>query len=339
MPRSAFWYHPDVAVLITGLGYLGVPLAAELLRRGEQVVGLENFFCTPRSAVRLLRASPGFSLVEGSVSSRRALQRAFASAEVSLVYHLAAQPSAHPQAATVAYTERTNLVGPRLLLDALPRDRRCVVVLGSSFRVYGDLPSDEVTEETCYGRMADLAHLSKIYAEKLLELYAHRDGFAAVALRLGVVYGLGPCMKLDRRFMTVPNLFCQQAAQGEPLRVFAGAARPTGFIHLRDAVSALLEAPRLARPGFRAVNAAAELLGVDQVAELVARRAAARGLRVSIERDGSVEPRPTPRVASSLAEIGFRPTRAMADSLDELLDYFAAAAGRPPIPPAPASPR
>ncbi|MBI4491301.1 MAG: NAD(P)-dependent oxidoreductase [Chloroflexi bacterium] len=312
-----------MAVLITGLGYLGVPLAAELLRRGERVVGLDNFFSTSPDQVRALQASPGFSLVRGSITSRRALERACSGAEITLVYHLAAQASAHPQAAPTSYTERTNLVGPRMLLEALPRESVRTVILGSSFRVYGDALGGLVTERHEYGRMADLAHLSKIYTEKLLELCAHRDGYSAIALRLGVVYGLGPCVKRDPHFLTVPNLFCLKAVRGEPLEVHSGANRPVGFIHLRDAVAALVEAPRLARPGYRAVNAVADVLSVPRVAGLVQQRAAARGLQVVVS-GAPAAPGPEPwSVQSSLAEVGYCPTERMATSLDELLDHFA----------------
>lgn len=318
-----------MAVLITGLGYLGVPLAAELLRRGMRVVGLDNFFSTSPRHLRAVAAFPNFTLIRGSVTSNRTLERACSVEAIQLVYHLAAQPSAHPQAATPGYTERTNLVGPRKLLDALATATGCTVVLASSFRVYGDDLPPIVTESTPYGRMADLSHLSKIYAEKLLELYAHRTGLKAIALRLGVVHGLGPCMKHDRRFMSVPNLFCHQAVRGEPLQVHRGAAYPMGFIEVSDAVTALVDAPRLAQPGFRAVNAVTEMLSVPEVAELVRERGASRGLRVQVSNGRSAPASAIPTVASSLDEIGYRPTRLMASSLDEVLDYFERLERRP----------
>src|SRR5207248_8564430 len=65
-----------------------------------------------------------------------------------------------------------------------------------------------------------------------------RSGVAFVSVRLGVTYGVSPIMKTTPTFMTVPNLFCQRAARGEPLQVFED--RPVAFIHVQDAAQALI---------------------------------------------------------------------------------------------------
>jgi nucleoside-diphosphate-sugar epimerase len=198
-------------------------------------------------------------------------------------------------------------------------------VYGSSFRVYGDDLPEVVDEDTPYGRIGDLSHLSKVYAEKLLEMLADQQPVAVVSARLGVVYGLGPLMKTDPRFLTVPNLFCLRAATGAPLVVNAGANRPIGFLHLDDAVTALRWSATLALThgsGARAVNAVSEVLGVGEVAAVVAREAAARRLVARIEGAGPLTGERW-SVRSSLDDLGFVPARRMHESLGEVLDYYA----------------
>ena len=148
---------------------------------------------------------------------------------------------------------------------------------------------------------------------------------SAVSVRLGVVYGLGPLMKDDPRFLTVPNLFCMRVVAGEPLTVHAGANRPIGFLHLDDAVQALRVAAKVVHArgsGSVAVNAVSEVLGVGEVAAIVEREARARHLRASVEGAG---PLTGPRwsVTSSLDSAGFRPTRTMRETLGAVLDYYA----------------
>src|SRR5438067_2580347 len=115
--RSHDYGGGALSVLITGLGYIGAKLAEELLEAGESVVALENFFCTPRAALAQLARRPGLTLVEGSINHPATLRKAFQSARVHALLHLAAQPSAHPLAATPRHPELTNLVGTRLVLD------------------------------------------------------------------------------------------------------------------------------------------------------------------------------------------------------------------------------
>lgn len=325
-----------MTALITGVGYIGAALAESLLADGERVVGLENGFSTVPAVLRRLSRHPRFTLVRGSINSETSIHRAVQATiddsgrnRLDAVYHLAAQASAHPQAAPPTYTEQTNLMAPRLVYEAAVSRGARSLVYGSSFRVYGDHLSGSVGEDTPYGQIGDLSHLSKVYAEKLFEMLAAQHAVPVANVRLGVVYGLGPLMKHDPRFLTVPNLFCLRAATGQPLTVSAGANRPIGFLHLADAVQALrlaadvlaADRARAGGSGARAVNAVSEVLGVGEVAAIVEREAVARGLNAAIEGAG---PLSAPRwsVTSSLDAAGFRPARAMHASLGEVLDYY-----------------
>ncbi|HZU04498.1 MAG TPA: SDR family oxidoreductase [Chloroflexota bacterium] len=314
-----------MAVLVAGVGYIGAALTADLLRAGERVVGLDNGFATDPTVLGALARQGKFSLVEGSIASPRHVARAFARGPFSVVYLLAAQASAHPRAAPPRYTEVTNLTGPRVLLDAAVRHGVRRVVYASSMRVYGRQLPPVVDEATPYGPQSDLVHLSQIYGEKLLELYACRAGLVGIAVRLGIVYGCGPLMKTDYRFMTVPNKYCLQAVRGEPLEIHPEATAPLPFIHLADACAALQAAAGAPWPaGFHAANAVGEVCPVATVAAAVAQAAAARGLAVTVHPPAPAAAAPAVRVQSRLSALGWRPTRALAESLGAVLDYFQA---------------
>jgi nucleoside-diphosphate-sugar epimerase len=304
-----------VPTLLTGAGYIGAALLRRLADRGDggPVVALENFFSTPRELVEASLPS-GTRLVEGDVAERNDVARAFdllGTASDIVVYHLAAQPSAAIAMREPALTERSNLFAARILLEAA-RERNARVVFGGSFRVYGDgLTNQTVNEDSPYGKVGDLSHLSKIYVEQLARML----DVAFVSVRLGVTYGLSPIMKTSPVFMTVPNLFCQRAAHGEVLQVLED--RPIAFIHVDDAAEALLMgANGLCR--FGAVNAAPEVATVGQVARIVQRLMQERGGSVRIE--GAASSEAGFRVTSRLA--GFTPRRTLADGLSEVLDLF-----------------
>ncbi|HEY3062431.1 MAG TPA: NAD(P)-dependent oxidoreductase, partial [Chloroflexota bacterium] len=300
-----------MAALLTGLGYIGAALVPRLMARGESVVALENFYSTPREAIGAAGLGQ-VELIEGDVANASDVARAFDAAARSgtgelAVFHLAAQPSAAIAARDPELTERSNLVGARIVLEAA-RDHRARVIFGGSFRVYGDeLIGQAVDESTPYGRVADLSHLSKIYVEQL----ARTIGGAFVSVRLGVTYGLSPIMKTVPEFMTVPNLFCQKAIRGEVLNVLED--RPIAFIHVDDAADALVAALDCAGDSWQVVNAAPEVATIGQVARTVQRLVQARGGWVRIQGAASAEA--TFSVRSRLDEAGFQARRTLAGDL------------------------
>ncbi|MFN0072561.1 MAG: NAD-dependent epimerase/dehydratase family protein [Chloroflexota bacterium] len=310
-------------MLIAGVGYIGAPLARAYLSRGESVVGLDNFFCTSAAALAELRQQPAFQFIRGSISSERTLQRVFNLGPFETIHLLAAQPSASPVAASAAYTERTNLVGARMLLDFAHRGGSSRVVFGSSFHVYGTPLIGHVDEQRPYGAFSDLSHLSKVYVEKLIEMYTRIHPISGVSVRLGIVYGLGPIMKTNPLFMTVPNRFSYQAARGESLQVNPQATAPIGFLHLRDAVTALLAASSLPER-YASANAAGESLSVREVAIAVRDASRLRGIAVAVNPEPAQPAIPAQSsftVSSRLEQLGWRPGVHLRDSVGEIIDH------------------
>jgi nucleoside-diphosphate-sugar epimerase len=314
-----------VATLIFGVGFIGAALAAELLSSGQRVVGFDNLFSTDARALDQLRRHGAFELVEGDIASPDDVAQAFAREPVEVVHLLAAQASAHPKAAPAEYTERTNLAGPRIVLEECLRRGVRTVVFGSSLRLYGQPLPARFDETTQYGVQRDLSHLSKIYAEKLLEMHAADGQLNAVSARLAIVYGLSPVVKRDPSFMTVPNRFALEARRGEPMRVAAGAGA-LSLLHVADAVEALLRCADLARPGYTPVNVLGEWMTVPELARIVVEEAAYRGLDARAE-GPATEMAVVPDGRSHLEEEGFQRRRDVRGGVRELIDYFLADVG------------
>ncbi|CAA9215200.1 MAG: hypothetical protein AVDCRST_MAG77-170 [uncultured Chloroflexi bacterium] len=319
--------------LILGAGYLGAALADHLCAAGQPVVAADNGFATDWAVLERLRGRwPHLLRLElCDIRDAAAVDAAFqAAAPVESVYLLAAQASAHAGAAPAEYTEETNLRGPRHVLEAAAQHGCPPVVYGSSFHVYGAGLTGVIDEKHSYGAFRDLSHLSKVYAEKLGELHARQHGVAFAALRLGVVYGIGPLVKRDLRFVTVPHAFALRLLRQETLRVTTSGLAPMGFIHLHDAVAAIVAAPHLlSQAGERYVpaNAVGEVATVVAVARAVAAAARARGLAAEIELPETAElaTEGAPfTVATRLADTGWSPTRRLDDEVGALLDHYAA---------------
>lgn len=244
-------------VLVLGAGYIGGEVARQALARGDEVVLADNWYATDRAQLAGLDAR----VETVDIRDREAVAPLLAESFDRLVF-LAAQASRPLSFAEPDYTEETNLTGTRLVAELIPPDT--FVAFGSSLHVYGGGPrlAGEIGPDQPYGPQDDLAHLSKIYGEQVLDLQARRAGFELATLRLGIVYGPSTVEHERPESQTVVDKFRKLAAAGEELEIDDPMAT-VGVVHVDDAARILLEAG----PGV--ANVVAETLTVGDVAELV----------------------------------------------------------------------
>jgi nucleoside-diphosphate-sugar epimerase len=228
------------------------------------VVLADNWYATDRAQLDGL-AHRG-ARIETADIRRRDLLEPLLAQRPRKVYLLAAQASRPLAERDPDYTEETNVTGARRVAEAVAAGGRPPVVYASSAHVYGDGLSGDVGPDHPYGRQGDLSHLSKIYAELCLRLYAERHGFDLAVLRLGIVYGPSPVEHSRPGSQTVVDKFRRLAATGEGLPLDDGGRATIGVVHVEDAARILLDAP--ARAGISFENAVAETVTVADVAEL-----------------------------------------------------------------------
>ena len=261
------------SLLVLGAGYIGGALAELALTRGHDVVLADNWYATERTQLESLEAR-GARVETADIRRSEDLERLLAEAPAT-VYLLAAQASRPLAERDPDYTEETNVTGARRVADAVAGHGAPRLVYASSLHVYGPSLKGEVAPDHPYGQQADLAHLSKIYAELCLALYARRAGFDLALQRLGIVYGPSPVEHDRPESQTVVDKFRRLAAAREPLPLDDGGRATIGVVHVEDAARILLEGP--VAPGVTAANVAAETVTVADVAALV------RGERASGE--------------------------------------------------------
>ena len=250
-------------LLILGAGYVGAALAEQALEQGHDVTVADNWYATERSQLAPLEAR-GATVESADIRDSAALSTLLA-AEPERVYLLAAQASRPLSEREPDYTEETNLIGTRRVAEAVAAAGRPPVVFASSLHVYGSHLTGPIDSDRPYGPQGDLAHLSKVYAELCLELYARRHGFDLQLLRLGIVYGPSLVEHEQVESQTVVDKFRRLAAAGEPLPVDEGAAT-IGVVHVDDVARIMLESP--AEPGVSRANVAAETHTVADIAAL-----------------------------------------------------------------------
>ena len=263
------------SLLILGAGYVGAAVAARALDAGGEVVLADNWFATRREQLGALEAR-GARVFTADIRSRADVD-GLLEWRPERVLFTAAQASRPLSFEDPEYTESTNLVGTRVVAEALAAAGGPPLVYASSLHVYGGGLSGEIGADRPYGPQGDLAHLSKVYGELLLRMEADRHGFALSLLRLGIVYGPGPVEHERPESQTVVDKFRRLAAAGEPLPVDGGGRATIGVVHVDDVARILLEGVD------GAVNVAAETITVGDVAALAEGREPEGGTAWSVE--------------------------------------------------------
>lgn len=182
-------------VLVTGAaGFIGSHLAERLLRRGDEVVGLDNFnnYYDParkRANEKLLLTYPNFRMVEADVRDRPFLFELLARERFEVVAHLAALAGVRAAIQNPALYVEVDFNGTQHLLDAARAAGVGNFVFASTSSVYGDTRQIPFVESDPCDRPLQPYAAAKRAAEILGYTYHHLFGFNFTAIRFFTVYG------------------------------------------------------------------------------------------------------------------------------------------------------
>jgi UDP-glucuronate 4-epimerase len=215
--------RPDgLVVLVTGAaGFVGSHASLALAKRGDGVVGLDNFnsYYDPslKKARKSLLASQGIFVVEGDINDAKLLKRLFDLVSFTHVLHLAAQAGVRYAIQNPYSYVHSNVAGLVTLLEACKSaDPQPAVVWASSSSVYG--LNDEVpfSEMHRTDQPASLYAATKKTGEAITHVYNHIYGLSVTGLRFFTVYG--PWGRPDMAYFS----FTRNILQKKPITVYRG---------------------------------------------------------------------------------------------------------------------
>ena len=298
--------------LVTGAaGFIGSRLAAALVERGADVIGVDcftDYYPRPfkEQNVAALAGRRQFRLVEA------ALQTADLPAlldGVTHVFHLAAQAGVRKSWGRdfATYTSHNIEATQRLLETA--RDRPLTrFVYASSSSVYGDEVAIPMREDAV-PRPVSPYGVTKLAAEHLCGLYHINYGVPAVSLRYFTVYG--PGQRPDMGF----HRFLRAAHLGEPITLYGDGEQTRDFTFVDDAVAATMAAGDQGRPGGVYNIGGGSRVSINHVLGLV-ERITGRRLDVRREPDQKGDMRDTfADTTRARTELGFSPSRSLESGL------------------------
>ncbi|WOL03683.1 UDP-glucuronate 4-epimerase 6-like [Canna indica] len=244
---SASPRRPDgLSVLVTGAaGFVGTHCSLALKRRGDGVVGLDNFNAYYDPALKRSRqallARHGVLVLDADINDGALLAKLFEVVPFSHVLHLAAQAGVRYATRNPQSYVASNVAGLVSLFEIVAKhaDPQPAIVWASSSSVYGlntDAPFSELHRTD---RPASLYAATKKAGEAIAHTYNHIYGLSITGLRFFTVYG--PWGRPDMAYFS----FTKSILAGKPITLFRmpdGTAVQRDFTYIDDIVKGCLGA-------------------------------------------------------------------------------------------------
>lgn len=308
-------------ILVTGgAGFIGSHLCERLLKDGNEVIALDNFFTGRRENIVHLLDNHQFELIRHDVTEPILL-------EVDQIYNLACPASPVHYQYNPVKTVKTSVMGAINMLG-LAKRVRARIFQASTSEVYGD-PEIHPQTEDYWGNVNPIGLRScydegKRIAETLFMDYHRQNGVDTRIVRIFNTYG--PKM-LENDGRVVSN-FIVQALRGEELTIYGTGEQTRSFCYVDDLIEGfvrLMNAEATAEndihlpvnignPGEFTMNELA-----NEVAIAVGREIKIKNL--PLPQDDPKQRQPNVERAKKL--LGWSPTIPLAEGLRRTVAYFA----------------
>ena len=221
-------------ILVTGAaGFIGSYVAEMLLRRGDDVIGLDNLnaYYDPalkRARLERLEEFPGFRHAKLNIEDRPAMEALFAEERPARVVHLAAQAGVrHSLTHPFDYLD-ANITGFLTILEGCRHTGVEHLVFASTSSVYGLNTDQPFSVHRGVDHPVSLYGATKKANEAMAHSYAHLYRTPITGLRFFTVYG--PWGRPDMAAF----LFTKKILAGEPIDVFNHGRMRRDFTYVAD---------------------------------------------------------------------------------------------------------
>lgn len=227
-------------ILVTGAaGFIGFHLSQYLLKRGDQVVGLDNlndYYDVTLKQARLdqLMSHEAFSFVKMELADKDLIATVFAENKFDKVVHLGAQAGVRYSLINPhAYIE-SNISGFMNILEGCRHNAVQHLVFASSSSVYGSNTTMPFSVQHNVDHPVSLYAASKKANELMAHTYAHLYNLPCTGLRFFTVYG--PWGRPDMAMF----LFTKAIVEGKPIDVFNHGKMRRDFTYIDDIVEGVV---------------------------------------------------------------------------------------------------
>lgn len=220
-------------ILVTGgAGFIGSHLCKRLLKEGNEVLCLDNYFTGSKRNIYHLLENPYFELIRHDVTAPFYV-------EVDEIYNLACPASPIHYQYNPIKTVKTSVMGAINMLG-LAKRIKSKILQASTSEVYGD-PTIHPQPESYWGHVNPIGVRScydegKRCAETLFTDYHHQNNVRIKIIRIFNTYG--PNMHPDDG--RVVSNFIVQALKNEEITIYGDGSQSRSFQYVDDLLEGMI---------------------------------------------------------------------------------------------------
>ena len=304
-------------VLVTGgAGFVGSHLCDRLLKEGNEVACLDNYFTGQKQNIVHLLNNPFFEMIRHDVTMPFFI-------EVDEIYNLACPASPIHYQYNAIKTIKTSVMGAINMLG-LAKRIKAKILQASTSEVYGD-PQVHPQVESYWGHVNPIGERScydegKRAAETLFDNYHKQNDVKIKIIRIFNTYG----PRMHPHDGRVVSNFIMQALQGDDITIYGDGQQTRSFQYVDDLVEGLIRmmASRDEFTGPVNIGNPNEFT-ILQLAELVIELTNSKSkiVRMPLPPDDPTQRQPNIDLAKK--ELDWEPKIELREGLLKTIDYFA----------------
>ncbi|CAI0394148.1 unnamed protein product [Linum tenue] len=315
-----------MSVLVTGAaGFVGSHVSLALKKRGDGVVGIDNFnsYYDPslKKARKSMLAEHGVFVVAGDINDGKLLAKLFDVVAFTHVMHLAAQAGVRYAMENPHSYVHSNIAGLVTLLEICKSaNPQPAVVWASSSSVYGLNEKSPFSESDRTDQPASLYAATKKAGEEITHTYNHIYGLSITGLRFFTVYG--PWGRPDMAYFS----FTRNILQGKPITVYRGKNRvdlARDFTYIDDVVKGCLGSLDTSAP-YRIFNLGnTSPVTVPALVSILERHLKVKAKKNVVEMPGNGDvPFTHANISMARREFGYKPTTDLQTGLKKFVKWY-----------------
>lgn len=222
-------------VLMTGVaGFIGSHVAAQCLRLGFEVVGVDDL-----SGGFIENVPEGVDFRRGTVVDHEWIASLWNDGDFDYVYHLAAYAAEGLSHFIRRFNYQTNLIGSINLINQSALHHVKCFVFTSSIAVYG--ANQTPMTEDITPQPEDPYGVSKYAVELDLAAAQHMFGLPYIIFRPHNVYG--ERQNIADKYRNVIGIFMNQVMHDQPMTIFGDGLQTRAFSYIDDVAPIIARAP------------------------------------------------------------------------------------------------